>query len=71
MRFTLFLLIGGSRPKTKHKAGASNKEVDGVRRRANLLLIQQNEVVGVDQLKDPGSKFLGRVCIQAFQQTRG
>ena len=63
MRFTLFPLTSGSCPKTKHKAGALNKEADDVRRRANLLLIQQNEVVGVDQLKESGSKFLGRVCI--------
>ena len=63
MRFTLFSLTSGSRPKTKHKAGVSSKEVDDVRRCASLLVIQQNEVVAVDQLKDPGSKFLGRVCI--------
>ena len=63
MRFTLFLLTSEPHPKTKHKARVSNKEADDVRRCASLLLIQQNEVVAVDQLKDPGSKFLGRVCI--------
>ena len=66
MRFTLFLFTSGSRSKFKHKAGESNKEANDVRRHANLLLIQQNKVVGVDQLKDPGSKFLGCVCIQTF-----
>ena len=71
MRFTLFPLTSRSHPKAKNKTGVSNKEADDVRRRASLLLIQQNEVVGVDQLKDPGSKFLGCVCIQTFQQTQG
>ena len=48
VRFTLFLFTNGSRPKSKHKAGVSNKEPDDVRRRANFPLIQHNEVVGVD-----------------------
>ena len=66
VRFTLFPLTNRSRLKTMHKARVSNNEADDVRWRASLLLIQQNEVVGANQLKDPGSKFLVRVCIQTF-----
>ena len=34
---------------------------DALGQRANLLLIRKNEIVGVDQLKDQDSKFLGYV----------
>ena len=59
MRFTLFPLTSSSRPKVKHKVGALNKVSDDLRWRASLLLMQKDEAVGVDQLKDRGSKFSG------------
>ena len=72
MRFTLFPLMNGSRPKVRHKVGAPNKVADDLRRRASLLLMQKNEIMGVDQLmKGQDSKFLGHICTQMFQQTRG
>ena len=57
--FTLFLLTSGSRPKVKHKVGVSTEEADDSKRRASLLLLQKNEIVEVNQLKDRASKFLG------------
>ena len=59
MRFTLFPLTSGSRPKVKHKVGVSNEVAGDSKRRASLLLLQKNEIVGIDQLKDRDSKFLG------------
>ena len=63
IRFTLFPLTSGSRPQLKHKFGEQNKVADDLRQRASLLLMQKNEVVEVNQLKDRGSKFLGCICI--------
>ena len=71
MRFTLFPLTNGSRPKVKHKVEVSNEVAGDSKQRANLLLLQKNEIMGVDQLKDRDSKFLGRICSQMLQQTRG
>ena len=36
-----------------------------------LSKMWKGEIVGVDQLKDQGSKFLGHIFIQTVQQTRG
>ena len=71
MRFTLFPLESGSHPKVKHKVGVQNIVTDDLRRRDNLLQMWKNEIMGVDQLNDWDSEFLGRICIQMFQQTRG
>ena len=71
VRFTLFPLMNGSRPKVKHKLGVQNNVVDDLKGHDNLLLLQKNEIIRVDQLKNQDSKFLGRICIQMFQQTRG
>ena len=70
MRFTLFPLTSRSHPKVNHKMGASNEVANDSKWRASLLLLQKNEIVGVDQLKDQGSKFLGRVYSQMLQQTQ-
>ena len=48
VRFTLFPLTSGSRPKVKHKVGVLNNIADDLRWRDNLLLMQNNEIVGVD-----------------------
>ena len=39
--------------------GALNKVSDDSRRHASLVLMQKDEAVGVDQLKDRGGKFSG------------
>ena len=39
VRFTLFLLTSGSRPKIKHKVGEQNKIAEDLRRCASLLLM--------------------------------
>ena len=57
VRFTLFPLMSGSRPKVKDKVGVSKEEVDNSKRCPSLLLLQKNEIVAVDQLKDWVSKF--------------
>ena len=51
MIFTLFPLASWSCPKVKHKVGMPTKVADDLRRRASLLLMQKNEIVGVDHLK--------------------
>ena len=39
VRFTLFPLTSGSRPKVKHKVEVQNNVTDALRQCANLLLI--------------------------------
>ena len=48
VRFTLFPLKSGSRPKVKHEVGVKNIVADALRQHANLLLMQKNKTVGVD-----------------------
>ena len=71
MRFTLFPLMSGSRPKVKYKMGVSNEVADDSKQRASLLLLQTKGIVVVDQLKDWGGKFLGCICSRMLQQTVG
>ena len=59
VRFTLFPLKSGSRPKFKHKAGVQSNVADVLSQRASLMLILKDEIVGFEHLKDRDSKFLG------------
>ena len=48
VRFTLFPLMSGSRPKVKQKVGVSNEAAGDSKWCASLFLLQKNEIMGID-----------------------